>query len=175
MSNAATAINRLRPITILAFFISSSASLLPYILHPAEFLRFDHIYTIMTTIVVVLTPPAVEPGQPPINMSIIVRSLLACVIAPKSTVLYPAVLGVTEAKNEVINLSLKGIPASTPFLSNTMNMIVGITTNIIELTTTIFVCRVYFLKCSLLCLMSAHTVNPRPPISISAIIVMLTT
>ena len=89
--------------------------------------------------------------------------------------LYPAVRGVTAAKSDVINLSAKGMPASTPSLSKYINNIVGTTTSTIELTTTILVWRVYFLKYSLLCLRSAHTVKPKPPISISAIIVIFTT
>ena len=45
--------------------------------------------------VVVLIPPAVEPEFPPINMNIIVSILLAGFIDATSTVLKPAVLGVT--------------------------------------------------------------------------------
>ena len=50
--------------------------------------------------VVTLIPPAVEPGAPPINIKTMVKSLLPSVIAPVSTELNPAVLGVTEQNRE---------------------------------------------------------------------------
>ena len=49
---------------------------------------------------VVLTPPAVDPGLPPINIRIVVRSLLLSVSAAVSTVLNPAVLAVTDPNSE---------------------------------------------------------------------------
>ena len=45
--------------------------------------------------VVVLIPPAVEPGEPPINISPTMRILLQPDSVVGSTVLNPAVLGVT--------------------------------------------------------------------------------
>ena len=55
---------------------------------------------IMMPNVVVLIPPAVEPGEPPINIKIMVMKRVGIVKPFKSNVLYPAVLGVTEAKND---------------------------------------------------------------------------
>ena len=46
----------------------------------------------------VFTPPAVDPGLPPINIKITVSILLASVSAAVSTVLNPAVLAVTAEK-----------------------------------------------------------------------------
>jgi hypothetical protein len=44
---------------------------------------------------VVFTPPPVEPGEAPMNMRMSIRRSVAFVSAPISTVLKPAVLGVT--------------------------------------------------------------------------------
>ena len=49
--------------------------------------------------VVVLSPPPVPPGDAPMNIKIIVRKLDASLIDAISTVLNPAVLGVTDIKN----------------------------------------------------------------------------
>ena len=67
----------------------------------------------MTTAVVTFTPPAVEPGLPPINIRTIVKNLLESFSAAVSTLLKPAVLGVTELNREPNILSLTFIPAST--------------------------------------------------------------
>ena len=48
-----------------------------------------------TTKVVVLIPPAVEPGLPPISISTVVSRELLSESEDKSVVLNPAVLGVT--------------------------------------------------------------------------------
>ena len=48
-----------------------------------------------TARVVVFIPPAVEPGEPPISIRKIMMALEDSVIAVKSAVLKPAVLGVT--------------------------------------------------------------------------------
>ena len=49
-----------------------------------------------TAIVVVFIPPAVEPGEPPISIRIIIRYNPVSLIAVRFTVLNPAVLGVTD-------------------------------------------------------------------------------
>ena len=49
----------------------------------------------MTTAVVTFTPPAVEPELPPMNIRTMVRNLLDSFIAAVSTLLKPAVRGVT--------------------------------------------------------------------------------
>lgn len=74
------------------------------------FLRLDKSEIIITAKVVVLIPPAVEPGLPPMNIKIIVSNLLAGDNAAVSIVLKPAVLGVTAQKSEVIILSPKLMP-----------------------------------------------------------------
>ena len=65
----------------------------------------------MTAMVVVLIPPAVEPGLPPMNMSTIVKSLLSGVSAAVSTVLKPAVLAVTEPNNDANTAPGVSMPA----------------------------------------------------------------
>ena len=49
-----------------------------------------------TAIVVVFIPPAVDPGEPPINIRIIIRYNPVSLIAVRFIVLKPAVLGVTD-------------------------------------------------------------------------------
>ena len=49
-----------------------------------------------TAIVVVFIPPAVEPGEPPISIRIIMKYNPVSPIAVRSAVLNPAVLGVTD-------------------------------------------------------------------------------
>lgn len=51
---------------------------------------------IRTASVVVFIPPAVEPGEPPTSMSRVIIALEEPVIAERSAVLKPAVLGVTD-------------------------------------------------------------------------------
>ena len=53
-----------------------------------------------TTMVVVLMPPAVDPGLPPMNIRIMVKNLLPSDRAPVSMELKPAVLAVTELNKE---------------------------------------------------------------------------
>ena len=54
-----------------------------------------------TAMVVVLIPPAVEPGEPPVIINIIIIKTPASLSAVKSTVLKPAVLGVTDGKRNL--------------------------------------------------------------------------
>ena len=51
--------------------------------------------------VAILTPPAVEPEPPPMNIRIMVSSLPPSVREPISSVLKPAVLGVITLKKEL--------------------------------------------------------------------------
>lgn len=60
---------------------------------------------------VVLMPPAVEPGLPPMNMSMTVRSFEASESAAVSTLLKPAVLGVTAEKKLTSICSPSGMSA----------------------------------------------------------------
>jgi hypothetical protein len=57
--------------------------------------------------VLVLMPPPVEPGDAPIHMSKITINVVGMFNDDVSTVLKPAVLEVTEPKNEVTNLPIK--------------------------------------------------------------------
>ena len=54
---------------------------------------------------VVLIPPAVEPGLPPINIKMMLKSLLLSESCAISVVLKPAVLVVTESNRQVRNVS----------------------------------------------------------------------
>src|SRR4030042_5424592 len=58
---------------------------------------------------VVLTPPPVDPGEAPLNMRTTRRRIVGFASAPISTVLNPAVRGVTDWKREARNLVRTGI------------------------------------------------------------------
>ena len=80
--------------------IASFSSLLPK-------MPFDSLLRIPLTVeikitakVVVFIPPAVEPGEPPMNIRNVVRILPAGESEAVSTLLKPAVLAVTESKRE---------------------------------------------------------------------------
>ncbi len=66
--------------------------------------------------VVVLIPPAVDPGDPPINIYIIVITFPDPDIAVVEILLNPAVLGVTAEKYELTSLSPKLILDIVPGL-----------------------------------------------------------
>ena len=72
---------------------------------------------IITAKLVVLTPPAVEPGLPPITISIIVRSIDPSDNSAILTVLNPAVLGVIDWKNDANHDSVVPMPAKEFVLS----------------------------------------------------------
>ena len=67
-------------------------------------------YSSSTASVLVLMPPAVEPGLPPMNIRMAERNLLPSVRAAVSTLLNPAVLGVTALKKQARNFWEPFIP-----------------------------------------------------------------
>ena len=87
--------------TELALWMASSSRRLPKI--PFDCLRRIPLKVEMaiTASVVVFIPPAVEPGEPPINIRNTVSILLAGESAAVSVVLKPAVLAVIESKKDV--------------------------------------------------------------------------
>ena len=58
-----------------------------------------------TAIVVVFIPPAVEPGEPPMSIKMMLTRYVTGEDAARSMEFIPAVLADTEAKNELIILS----------------------------------------------------------------------
>ena len=66
-----------------------------------------------TAIVVVFIPPAVEPGEPPISIRMIISRSPVSLISVRSTVLNPAVLGVTDWNREDRNLFPRGRSANS--------------------------------------------------------------
>ena len=90
--------------TELALWIASFSRRLPKI--PLDCLRVIplKVEIAITARVVVFIPPAVEPGEPPINIRITVSILLAGERAAVSVVLKPAVLAVTESKRALSRL-----------------------------------------------------------------------
>ena len=89
--------NRVRYINKItaAFLIVSSVILLPK--HSESYFLLNTAINVMksTAIVVVFIPPAVEPGEPPISINRISIVFPLSLKSDKSTVLNPAVLGVT--------------------------------------------------------------------------------
>jgi len=129
-----------------------------------------------TTNVVTLIPPAVEPGQAPINIRIITKNNVALVSIPVSVVLKPAVLEVTDRNMALIILFCIGIPDNNfPFSkANTPNVPNKIRKQVPQ--RAIFVCndRDFFLFFENIVLVqlysSSITINPIPPMTISPII-----
>ena len=91
--------------TVLAFLMASSSNLRLKIEVLCRLVIPDHRLTKRMNIVVVLIPPAVEPGEPPINICIIVSTFDALVRLAVSTVLNPAVLAVVAENSEAGILS----------------------------------------------------------------------
>ena len=91
----------------------------------------EEIRLAITTIkVVTLTPPAVDPEFPPINIKIIVSNFPELVSSFKLTELKPAVLGLIDKNNELKILSAREnswkLPfCPTPVNSKTKNKIAG--------------------------------------------------
>ena len=78
-------------------------------------------FAMTTTIVVTLTPPAVDPVDPPINISTIVSSFPELVKLFKSSELKPAVLGLTDKNSAFSIFSLKGRYVNLPALPKFVN------------------------------------------------------
>ena len=93
---------------------------------------------ISTAKVVVLSPPAVEPGLPPISISKSVITSLPGLKAERSTVLKPAVLGATLRKAAFMILSPIEKSLSTPSYSNKKNKMAGTVRRIAVVDKTIF-------------------------------------
>ena len=91
--------------------------------------------------VVVLIPPAVEPGLPPININNMVKSELLFDILLRSTTENPAVLGVVAMKKEERIFSKNGFPRSVWLYSKIKNRIVPPMRRRPVMMMTSFVCR----------------------------------
>ena len=74
-----------------------------------------------TAMVVVFIPPAVEPGEPPISIRMIISISPVSVSRVRSAVLNPAVLGVTDWNREVQILSPRGRPENSQKEVNSRN------------------------------------------------------
>lgn len=125
--------------TAAAFETASSSRRRPRILTPSERVRFALRWSRSTARVVTLIPPAVEPGHPPINIRMMVRSWLLSVSLPTSIVLKPAVLGVTAQNRAFKTASEVLISANRWFLSNSKNKTVPPSVKMRETISTIFV------------------------------------
>ena len=126
---------------------------------------------------VTFKPPAVEPELPPINIKTFVRILPDDVRALISTVLNPAVLGLTDKKKAFTSLSLKlksvnGPPLPILVNSNIKNNNAGTTIKIALNTSTTLEWTSNFVKLNLLSIKSLQIINPEPPIIINNIIVI---
>ena len=123
----------------------------------------------------VLIPPAVDPGDPPIIIKIIVKNLPALVIPDVDILLNPAVLGVTAAKKEFKTFSPPFIVAMVSGLlysNRSIKIVPPITKNPVT-SKTIFVCTENLLILFTL-YSSVHTPKPNPPIIIRAAAVSIT-
>ena len=82
--------------TAAAFFTTEPSMRLPQTSASSFLRQTENALRIRTASVVVFIPPAVEPGEPPTSMSRVIIALEEPVIAERSAVLKPAVLGVTD-------------------------------------------------------------------------------
>lgn len=82
--------------TAAAFFTAEPSMRLPQTSASSFLRQTENALRIRTASVVVFIPPAVEPGEPPTSMSMVIIALEEPVIAGRSAVLKPAVLGVTD-------------------------------------------------------------------------------
>jgi len=84
--------------TLTAFLIHSSGSLLPKTLVERSLRMMLSEKRSKTATVVVLIPPAVDPGEPPMNIRISVKRIPPFEREAVSVIFIPAVLGETESK-----------------------------------------------------------------------------
>ena len=110
VNNAKIARNIFRVKTVLAFLMASSSNLLLNTAVLCLSVIPDHRLTTSIKIVVVLIHPAVEPGEPPININTQVSNFDAEVRLPVSTLLKPAVLAVVAEKSDASIRSPTFIP-----------------------------------------------------------------
>ena len=156
---------------VAAFLIVSSFTLRPKKCVCSLRLNTEIAVENKTASVVVFIPPAVEPGEPPISISMIVIAVPVSLISVKSAVLNPAVLGVTDWNKELQMRSPIGLSPN----SNKKKYRAGSeirSTVVIRIT---LLCILYFRTWYLFTLMSSHVMNPIPPIMINDMITKLMT
>ena len=90
-----------------------SGIVLPKLSVRERFLKIAILVVTNTKKVVIFIPPPVEPGAAPININTICKKILDSVIFVRSTVLNPAVRGVTDWKKDARILDPKGMPAKS--------------------------------------------------------------
>ena len=90
-----------------------SGIVLPKLSVRERFLKIAILVVTKTKKVVIFIPPPVEPGAAPININIICKKILDSVIFVRSTVLNPAVRGVTDWKKDARILDPKGMPVKS--------------------------------------------------------------
>lgn len=134
----------------------------------------DHRLTTSIKIVVVLIPPAVEPGEPPININTQVSNFDAEVRLPVSTLLKPAVLAVVAEKATQVYV----LPHS--YLSWCCYIRLYKTVTFLKAVKSRgnkydFGMESVFLKCRPLVVISSHTTKPIPPMIINESITTFTT
>jgi len=141
----------------------------------------------MTAKVVVLIPPPVEPGEAPINMSNIMKSMVAGLNLDMSTELKPAVLVVVLWNTDAIIFSAGVLFLSVLLFSAARKNTVPMTRSVAVIISTIlewrvslsFLCRFLFenildnLKEKKRFFKLLITVNPSPPLMMSVIKIIL--
>ena len=140
------------------FFIVESGILFPKITVSFFPFKVDTIVTIIIVTGIILIPPVVEAGAPPININIIKTTLVSKLKASIFVIVKPVDLGVV-AINKLLTIDKFG--------SNILIKIVGKTIIISETVRTILVCNLNLENFKLLLfLMSCITYIPIPPITI---------
>ena len=124
----------------------------------------------MTAKVVVFMPPAVDPGEPPININAIMIMQPVSLIVVRSTVLNPAVLGVTDWKKELQIRSFSGASEN----SKKKKYAAGIRIKSAVVVRITLLCIRYRFHFNPFVLISSQVINPIPPITINAIMAKFT-
>ena len=151
-----------------AFLVTSLSILLPSIALSGFFFSTDTAVDSITDTVEIFIPPAVEPELPPIIISRMVIIIVASLNLVISTVLKPAVLGVTARKNAAKNLSPPLIYAHCGAANSTKKKYTnGTVTSTSVPISAIFDCRRYLANCSLFFVRSSQVAKPKAPTIIS--------
>ena len=130
--------------------------------------------SVTSSMVVVLAPPAVEPGLPPVSMSRMVSRLPAPERSPVGTVSKPAVLGVTAPKRLASRRSPVLMPTMELRGSKRKNSPVGRSTSTALESSTTREWSWILEKRKRQVTRSSQTKKPRPPTRISAMTTKLT-
>lgn len=166
--------DRLIKVISKALFKNSFLMLLPNAVIPSLPRIEEKTKASITKSDVVFIPPAVELELPPMNIRKIVKSFDASEREAISTLLKPAVLGVTALKKLFKSFPPNDISSNNLLCSKIKNKQVLSNKRMAVTVITILLCKLSLLKRKRFTVMSSQTRKPKPPIIISAEITSIT-